>query len=381
MAHIRFYLLLIMVLMMAWAGLGVPARSEPTQDKIETIERDIEKRQQRKEALTEKAAQIQTEIDKLRVSARQFSAQLKALHQEQKDLAARLDELSHTEAALSEQLSQERESLVQALAALQILRADPPPAFATHPDDALKAIQGSIALAQIVPALRDRAADLKSRLNELTALRRRIDTENIALQQAVAQADRTRQKLTGTLKDRNQAERQIRSAADQEAAAIAKLVARARNLRELSRELARRQKSLVQKQTEFSSLRSALPLPIDGKITQFFGATLSSGQKSQGIAIAASQGAQIIAPYDGTILYAGNFRKYGKIIIIGIDQRYQLLLAGLDESFGVVGQTVLTGEPLGFLSEKGDETGPPPLYMEIRDQGRPVDPLPWMKRG
>lgn len=377
MSQIFLFLSVFIVLI----GQTNPGYGQAAQQKIETIERDIEERQQRKTDLTQKAAAIQSEIEKLRSAARRFSEQLKALRQEQSELENRLGELTNTEAALSAQLSAEKASLVQALAALQILRADPPPAFATHPDDALRAIQGSIALAHTVPALRDRADRLKGRLNELTAIRRRIDAENQALAEAARQADITRQKLSTTLQDRGQAERKIRSAADQEAATIAKLVARAQDLRALSRELARRQQSLANKQTSFSALRGALPLPAPGKITQFFGAALSNGQKSQGIAIAASAGAQIISPYDGTVLYAGSFRQYGQIIIIGIDSRYQLLLAGLNQSFTVVGQNVLTGEPLGFLTEKGDETGQPPLYMEIRDKGRPVDPLPWLNRG
>jgi len=371
----------ILISMTAVFALMRPGWAEPTQQKIEAIEHDIEKRQQRQSDLVEKADALQSEISQLRQSAQRLSVQLGHLNNEERQLTERLSELERTEQGLSEQLSVEQSSLVQALAALQILRADPPPAFATHPDDALKAVQGAIALAQVVPALRARADRLKARLSELTAIRRRIDTERTALAEAATQARATRDQLAETLNRRGRAERKMRADADQETATIAKLVARARDLRELSRELARRQKALADKQTAFSTLRGTLPPPAPGKISQYFGAVLKDGQKSQGIGIDAPAGAQIIAPYDGTILYAGRFRKYGQIIIIGIDSQFQLLLAGLNDSFGVVGQNVLTGEPLGFLAEKGDETAQPPLYMEIRDKGRPVDPLPWLDRG
>jgi septal ring factor EnvC (AmiA/AmiB activator) len=48
-------------------------------------------------------------------------------------------------------------------------------------------------------------------------------------------------------------------------------------------------------------------------------------------------------------------------------------------SDSVVGQWVLAGEPVG---EMGDaDAGRPVLYVELRRNGDPVNPLPWIASG
>jgi septal ring factor EnvC (AmiA/AmiB activator) len=372
----RRYLSLIFILSLVSAsGWG--------QTNIEKLEREIKDRKGRQEQLEQKAKSVSDEITELRASLRRLSQDLDQLTEQQNALETRLLELAQTEAALATELQSEQTSLVKTLAALQMLRKDPPPAFATHPDDALRAVQGAIALASIVPALQDRAENLRARLSELTAVRRRIDLDRAALEQAGAKAATTRDNIGKLLNQRRDTEQGLHGELAEESKAINKLVEQARNLRELSQKLAQRQRNAEsgkkKADTTFSQARGLLPLPARGQITRYFGSADPSGEKSLGIGVATRAGSQIKTPFDGTILYAGPFRNYGQIVIIGIDSRYQILLAGLGEAHSFAGQDVLAGEPIGFMSEKGDANGYSPLYMEIRDQGKPIDPLPWIQ--
>ena len=92
--------------------------------------------------------------------------------------------------------------------------------------------------------------------------------------------------------------------------------------------------------------------------------------------IAARPGAQVVAPYDGKVVYAGNFRSYGQILIIQHGGRYHTLLAGLDRVDAVVGQWLLAGEPVGIMG--APHGGDPELYLELRHAGKPINPLPWL---
>ncbi len=83
----------------------------------------------------------------------------------------------------------------------------------------------------------------------------------------------------------------------------------------------------------------------------------------------------MVAPYDGRVLFAGPFRGYGQILIIEHDDGYHSLLAGLDRLDVSVGQWLVTGEPVGTMPKGEDK---PRLYLELRHDGQPINPLPWL---
>ena len=110
------------------------------------------------------------------------------------------------------------------------------------------------------------------------------------------------------------------------------------------------------------------------------------GVTRDGVWFETRPGAQVVAPYDGKIVYAGPFRGYGRILIIEHGGRYHSLLAGLERIDTVVGQWVLAGEPVGVMAgatEAGEQGTPsagrtPKLYVELRRTGQPINPLPWL---
>ena len=83
--------------------------------------------------------------------------------------------------------------------------------------------------------------------------------------------------------------------------------------------------------------------------------------------------AQVISPFDGTVLFADEFKGYGKLIIIEHGDGYHSLLSGLNQIDCTVGQNVLTGEPVGRMSANTSDK----LYMEFRQNGQPVNPERW----
>ena len=102
-------------------------------------------------------------------------------------------------------------------------------------------------------------------------------------------------------------------------------------------------------------------------------------QITKGVAIRSRPGAPVVAPFDGRVLYAGPFRSYGLILIIDHGQGYHTLLAGLGRLHMAVGQTVLAGEPIGVMARNNELSADrPDLYLELRHDGTPIDPLPWL---
>jgi septal ring factor EnvC (AmiA/AmiB activator) len=123
----------------------------------------------------------------------------------------------------------------------------------------------------------------------------------------------------------------------------------------------------------FSKLRGRLRFPARGSRVGHYGESTGFGPRAQGITLRTRPRAQVVAPHDGRIVFAGPFRNYGLILIISHGEGYHSLLAGLSKLQTVVGQSVLSGEPVGVMGGDGKRS----LYVELRRKGTAIDPNPW----
>ena len=119
--------------------------------------------------------------------------------------------------------------------------------------------------------------------------------------------------------------------------------------------------------------------PARGQLVSRFGQTTAPGVSSRGIVIETRPAARVVAPFDGTVAFAGPFRDYGQLLIIAHGEGYHTLLSGLSRIDAIVGQRVLAGEPVGVMASASDAN--PQLYVEIRREGRPINPLAWLAAG
>jgi septal ring factor EnvC (AmiA/AmiB activator) len=125
----------------------------------------------------------------------------------------------------------------------------------------------------------------------------------------------------------------------------------------------------------FSQAQGEMPFPARGKVVAKFGQATDLGAPSRGITIAPRANAQVVAPYDGQVVFSGPFRGYGLLLIIEHGEGYHTLLAGMARIDCSVGQRLLSGEPVGVM---GQAESKPLLYVELRRNGQPVNPLPWL---
>jgi septal ring factor EnvC (AmiA/AmiB activator) len=143
----------------------------------------------------------------------------------------------------------------------------------------------------------------------------------------------------------------------------------------------------------FELAKGRLPLPAQGRRVLSYGEKTQYGASSKGVVIETRASAQVISPCDGWIVYAGEFRSYGQLLIINASGGYHVLVAGLSQIDVQPGQFVLTAEPVGTMSgprlkgssqatpvATGDgsaKSSLPVLYVEFRKDGQPIDPDPW----
>jgi septal ring factor EnvC (AmiA/AmiB activator) len=132
----------------------------------------------------------------------------------------------------------------------------------------------------------------------------------------------------------------------------------------------------------FGALKGRLSMPTKGEITDGFGRhkhpDFNSYTVSNGITIAAPQGADVCSVYDGQVIFADYFKGYGNMVIVDHGGGFFSLYAHTARIMKKVGTTVARNEVIASVGD-ADSTRGPMLYFEIRYQGKPVDPSPWLK--
>ncbi|MDZ4057097.1 MAG: peptidoglycan DD-metalloendopeptidase family protein [Polynucleobacter sp.] len=116
-----------------------------------------------------------------------------------------------------------------------------------------------------------------------------------------------------------------------------------------------------------------LSWPAKGKVVEEF-----ADGKSKGIDIAGKMGDPVQAASDGRIVYAGNsLRGYGNLVIVKHDNTYLTAYAHNRNLLVKEGDSVRKGQK---IAEMGDtDTNSVKLHFELRVNGKPVDPMPYLQ--
>jgi len=130
----------------------------------------------------------------------------------------------------------------------------------------------------------------------------------------------------------------------------------------------------------FAHLKGQLQWPLKGRIARHFGSTRKDGSlKSQGVIIAVDAGMDVHAVAAGQVVFADWFRNLGLLIILDHGHGYMSLYGHNLSLYREEGDQVQTGEVIAGSGNSGG-SGQNGLYFEIRDQGRPANPLHWLAR-
>ena len=131
-----------------------------------------------------------------------------------------------------------------------------------------------------------------------------------------------------------------------------------------------------------SAFRGSLPWPLPGRIRSGFGRhkhpRFDTYTIQNGIEIEAAADTPARAVHDGTVAFADRFKGYGLMVVLDHGGKHHSLYAHLAETSVQVGQRIAEGDVLGTVGASSVEG--PGLYFEMRFQGRPEDPLEWLKK-
>ncbi|MCJ8169712.1 peptidoglycan DD-metalloendopeptidase family protein [Pseudomonas sp. A3.4] len=124
------------------------------------------------------------------------------------------------------------------------------------------------------------------------------------------------------------------------------------------------------------SMSSGWQWPTSGTVVSRFG---SNGSLNKGIDINGQLGQPVIAAADGAVVYAGSgLRGYGELIIIKHSDTFVSAYGHNRRLLVKEGQRVKSGQQIAEMGSTG--TDQVKLHFEIRQNGKPVDPLKYLPR-
>jgi murein hydrolase activator len=392
----RFELAAVLAVALPAAGLlpGDTAWAQSA-ERLKDIENAIAVEQDRVKNLSMQAGEIAAEITRLQ---EELVKAAKEVQDREDDLAKQermLATLEKSEAEKQQQLVARRGEIGVLLAALQRLSLQPREALLLGPQTPMDTVVTAQLLRFTMPPIEARARQLGAELAEITRLRNEAQARRLEIATATASLVSARESvkklvdLKAGLQQTTEAERQ---AATERVQALA---SQAKDLRELLAALPPPSEPPTVSPDEalapaatlrlerpdnlkpFPGRRAGLTPPVRGELMLGFNDTAPDGSVSQGIVLETAPEAQVVAPHDGQVVFRGPFRGYGEILIIEHRGGYHTLLAGLGRTDAVVGQWLLTGEPVGNM--ESPRVGKPRLYIELRRGGRPINPWPWFE--
>jgi septal ring factor EnvC (AmiA/AmiB activator) len=344
-------------------------------------------------ALLEKQAlAASSEADRLKKRSAALAARIQSAEADISAGEARVALVTRRLSAQRARLAEQQQPLLELAASLQQLSRQPPVSVLAQPGSLTDMVHARAVIDAAMPVIERRTASVRRELASLDTTQRQQAVALKALSSSKAQLAHRRDALTRLENEGRLRSRELMSSAQLEADRALGLGEKARDIVDLMdsleadgavrAELAQLAGPLPRPRNPESSVASAAPpaaakaeltqgayrLPVVGRIVAGLGEVNESGVRSRGVTIAARPGGQVVAPAPGRVGFAGDYRGYGKIVIIDHGGGWVSLLTGMIALSVGVGDTLDAGAPIGRAGSDDSR-----ITVELRRAGRPVD--------
>lgn len=384
-----------------------------SETELKRIEAEARKKSIESRKLQAQALQLNLELSKIDKTVINLASEIQnnedKISELEKKLAALKEDLTIKEAAFAK----ENNSLVQTIASLQNMSLNPSEAVILQPISPVDVIRSAILLRETIPFLNNKSSQLKTDLDAIYTQKQQIENTMTEAKNSQTTLNQQQKKMRSLMQKKASMRQVLESRGAETQKQAEELASKANNLRDLLDKLEKQKELERKKQQEaerlaalkrqenlkklnaqshtiskrehasikqkvkggrFAKAKGTLSRPVRGSIITEYGQPLSKGVTSKGIVYKTRPNAQVIALYDGTVIFSGPFKGYGNIIIVEHGDGYLSLLAGLGVIDCELGQMLLAGEPVGMMPDSSNAK----LYVEIRKDRHPINPSPWI---
>jgi len=295
------------------------------------------------------------------------------------------------ESAIHGVFSAESERLAQLLGVLQSIEAAPESHLLLHPSGPLGTVRSGMILSDVTPALSREATQLRQALQEVAMLRALQEAAVSTLEEGLQGVQAARIELSKAVANRTDLPRRLVT----DEVAMENLIASADTLESFASGLMSatvEDTSVSIAQPDFAEAQGVLDMPVLGRVIRRFEEADAAGVRRPGWVVATRPLTLVTTPWPATVRYLGPLLDYGEVAILEPGEGYFLVLAGLGQLFGAVGEVLPKGAPIGLMggaqlagdqaflmtsAQGGGAQATESLYIEIRRNGTPLDPSTW----
>jgi septal ring factor EnvC (AmiA/AmiB activator) len=341
-------------------------------DRLKTLQREADQ-------LASQERTLLTDLRRLEVERQIKAEELHRVDAEVAKVTADLNEASARASSLEAREQTERPALRARLVELYKLGQGRYLRLLLSTSDIRRIGQASRSVAALAALDRDRFADYARTLKDLDASRASLEARRHDLTTLRAQVARAATAAAQAAAARDALIRDIDARRDLNAQLSGELHAAQQKLQATLTGLAAGQ-AVEPAALPLRPLRGDLAWPADGPVRRRFAQEPAAGfgPPSNGIDIAAAEGSGVRAVHDGTVAFAGPFAGFGNLVIVDHGAQAFTLYGNLLEVAVAKGARVERGTPVGTVGES--PSGSAGLYFELRVDGRPVDPLQWLRK-
>ncbi|SNR40932.1 peptidase M23 [Paracoccus sediminis] len=302
-----------------------------------------------------------------------------------------LRQASARERDLRADFESQRARLASVLGAMTALQQAPEATMLLHPAGALANARSGMVLESVTPGLRSEAERLADDLREIATVRELQGGAAQMLGSGLASVQEARRLLASAVTDRSSLPvRYADAPAEMQALRDA-----AQSLDDFAAGVAGLQLDVGPPMEDFEGAQGTLPLPVVGTILRLYGQADAAGVERPGWVIATPPSALVTTPWPATLRYRGPLLDYGNVMIVEPARGYLLVLAGMAQVFGEVGDVLQAGDPLGLMGGTevsaqefgaqfvadaaigGNAGRTESLYLELRKGQETLDPAEW----
>jgi septal ring factor EnvC (AmiA/AmiB activator) len=323
---------------------------------------------------------VDTELEKVEREIGAVASALRQLDEKIVQSRARLDELGHERQKRGQKLQEMQVIMARELRSAYVMGQQQQVKLLLNQDDPAAIARLMAYYGYFTRARADRIHGIQSALDELTLIEQQVIEQTSGLEKLKEEKIAESGRLTQMQAGRNEVLARLKAQVQRKSAELAALQRDEETMQQLVESLRKALRDIPPTTAPYKSLsplKGKLVWPVEGRIGMSFGDLQADGKlRSRGVLVTASAGADVHAIATGRVVFADWLRGFGLLLILDHGKGYMSLYGYNRSLFKEVGDQVEAGEVIAAVGDSGgrERAG---LYLELRKDGRPFDPVPW----